>query len=120
MEAEVSRSGGGSLTASACLRIPCRCNVAQGAIVGCSTCVCAATNSCTEQLLSAADCSSCRALATDLCARVHWQPLLMPYTGLIEAVLLAIPGFLSLLLLLQRSNGATSVASIAHAKGDVK
>jgi hypothetical protein len=70
--------------------------------------------------LKAADCSSCRALATDFCARVRWQALLLPYTGLIEAVLLAIPGFLSLLLLLQRSNGSMAVADYTGSKGDVK
>lgn len=91
--------------------------------MGCSTCACAATSSCTVQLLTAAECSSCKALGTDLCARVRWQVLLMPYTGLIEAVLLAIPGFISLLLLLQRSNSSVAVADYsppAKAAGDVK
>lgn len=100
------------------LSLPCRCNVAQSAIVGCTTCPCAITNSCTETLLKAADCSSCKALGTDFCLRVRWQALLLPYTGLIEAVLLAIPGFLSLLLLLQRSNGPTAVTD--PGRGDVK
>jgi hypothetical protein len=51
---------------------------------------------------------------------VRWQVLLLPYTGLIEAVLLALPGFLSLLLLLQRSNGSMAVADFTSSKGDVK
>jgi preprotein translocase subunit SecG len=52
---------------------------------------------------------------------VRWQALLMPYTGLIEAVLLAVPAFLSLLLLLQRSNGSAAVANFGgNSKGDVK
>ena len=99
----------------------CRCNLAQSAIVGCSSCTCAATSSCTEQLLKAAACSGCRALGTDLCARVRWQVLLLPYTGLIEAVLLAVPGFMSLLLLLQRPTGSVAVADYAGKAGnDVK
>lgn len=98
-----------------------RCSISQSAIMGCSTCACAATSSCTVSQVAA--CSSCRALGTDLCARVRWQVLLMPYTGLIEAVLLAIPGFISLLLLLQRSNSSVAVADYsppAKAAGDVK
>jgi hypothetical protein len=52
---------------------------------------------------------------------VRWQALLMPYTGLIEAVLLAVPGFLSLLLLLQHSSGSVSVSSLSgKGAGDVK
>lgn len=93
--------------------------MAQAAISGCTTCTCAATSSCTELLLKEAACSSCRALGTDLCARVRWQVLLMPYTGLIEAVLLALPAFLSLLLLLQRSNGLVAAGDFTKG-GDVK
>jgi hypothetical protein len=84
-----------------------RCNIQQAAIVGCSACPCAATNSCTEKDLATDDaaCASCRALGTDLCMRVRWLPLLMPFTGLIEAVVLALPAFLSLLLLLLQRGG---------------
>lgn len=55
---------------------------------------------------------------------MRWQALLLPYTGLIEAVLLAVPGFLSLLLLLQRQTGSMAVADYAgksgKGNGDVK
>lgn len=80
--------------------------------------MCATTSSCTEALLKAAECSSCRALGTDFCARVRWQVLLMPYTGLIEAVLLAIPGVLSLLLLLQRTSGPVAVVDVPGRAGN--
>jgi hypothetical protein len=77
-------------------------------MAGCTRCACAATSSCKEADLVGAACGACRAPGTDLCARVRWQLLIMPYTGLIEAVLLAVPGFISLLLLVQRISGGSS------------
>lgn len=80
------------------LIITCRCDLSQAAAAGCSACACAAANSCTTQHLAvAAGCQGCRALGTDLCSRSSRQELLLPYTGLIESVLLALPAVLSLL-----------------------
>lgn len=85
------------------LDLSSRCNLAQAASAGCSRCACAPSSSCTTlQLATLPGCGSCRAIGADFCARSSsWQLLLLPYTGLIQAVLMALPAVFSLLALLQ-------------------
>ncbi|KAF6253120.1 hypothetical protein COO60DRAFT_1703960 [Scenedesmus sp. NREL 46B-D3] len=61
------------------------------------------SSSCTTlQLATLPGCGSCAAIGADFCARSSsWQLLLLPYTGLIQAVLIGLPAVFSLLALLR-------------------
>jgi hypothetical protein len=84
--------------------------MAQAAAAGCISCECAHNSTCTtDDLSKAAGCIGCRTLGADFCSRSDkWQVLLLPYTGAIEAVLLAAPAVFSLLVLL-RATAAQAV-----------
>eukprot|EP00878_Enallax_costatus_P035921 GHUV01040172.1.p1 GENE.GHUV01040172.1~~GHUV01040172.1.p1 ORF type:complete len:148 (+),score=25.78 GHUV01040172.1:692-1135(+) len=99
----------------------CRCRWSQAASAGCATCLCAASNSCTtSQLTSLPGCTSCRAMGAEICDRSNtWQMLLLPYTGAIEALFLAVPAVFSIQYLLRWANrGLFSTTDIEAAKTD--
>eukprot|EP00879_Flechtneria_rotunda_P014415 GHRR01015063.1.p2 GENE.GHRR01015063.1~~GHRR01015063.1.p2 ORF type:complete len:228 (+),score=76.51 GHRR01015063.1:443-1126(+) len=96
----------GSFNTQTYLDIRMKCNLSQAVFTGCQSCACALGSTCTTaQLLdTTSGCASCSAPSTDLCGKANWQVLLLPYTGLIEAVLLSLPAVFSLLLLVQNSS----------------
>ncbi|KAF8069698.1 gpkow [Scenedesmus sp. PABB004] len=86
----------GSFNTQAFLDLRRACSLSQAASAGCAACACALAGTCTTaQLAEAPGCGGCAAVGADLCSRAGWAPLL-PYTGLLEAVLLALPAAISL------------------------
>ncbi|KAK9803308.1 hypothetical protein WJX72_011186 [[Myrmecia] bisecta] len=79
-----------------------QCNLTQVAWSSCSSCTCAATNSCTQANLDQdAACKSCEAPSSDLCTDFRKYRIEIAVMGVATVVFMALPPMFSLLSLLR-------------------
>jgi len=92
------------------LDIRFRCRVPMGGGSGCSACACAATETCKQSAFEAGGaCASCNAFGTDVCAEGNTLMSLLPWMGLIQAVMMALPVMASACLLARVEAEASAV-----------
>lgn len=92
------------------LGIKDKCALSQSSFAGCVSCTCAATSSCKDAAFGAAGaCPSCAAVGTDVCALFDPLASILPWMGVIQAVLIALPAMSSLALLARVEAEAGSV-----------